>query len=142
MNAFELGKSIARGIKKIRFLPATNNYEALIDLPAILFEEYGTRDSNAMIERGEVLKMPNDIVSKYLYQGDVRADKPPTEETQCKLFRSAGLDGSLIWVGDEFCMRGFLRRYPDANGDLYEVTAERVDDKTPPPNSGAWEKKI
>jgi len=133
MNAFEVGKGISIGLRKIRFNPSTPNFEALTHLPAFPFETWS--QSNDMIERGEVRKMPDDNVSKYLYQGDVRGDRPPNTEPQCKLFRHAGHDGTLEWIEEEFCMRGFIRKYNDV---LYEVIVDRVDDKTVPPNSTSW----
>ena len=135
-KTYELMLGIGRGIRKIRFLPATNNYEALIDLPAAVFEKYKP-DPERMYDRGEVLRMPGDDVSKYLLTGDgrIQNDRPPPENSLCKLFRNAGLDGQFDWIREEFCMRGFIRRH---DGKLYEVTAERVDDGTPPPNSGSW----
>jgi len=134
--AYDLMFGVGRGIRKIRFLPATNNYEALIDIPAMVFEEY-TPDPQRMYDRGEVLRMQDDDVSKYLLTGDgrIQNNQPPPVNSLCKLFRNAGLDGQFEWVREEFCMKGFIRSY---NGKLYEVTAERVDDATAPPNSNAW----
>jgi len=136
---YDLMLGVSRGVRKIRFLPATNNYEALIDLPALLFEEYTNADPDRMYDRGEVLKMPGDKVSKYLLTGDgrIQPDKPPPENSLCKLFRNAGLDGAFEWVREEFCTRGFLRHH---NGKLWRVKVDRVDDATPPPNAtDRWE---
>ena len=133
-RAREYGGKIGEGLGFVRFLPATNNYEALVRLPALLFQEYAP-DPERMYERGEVLRMPGDNVSKYLIQNDgkIQLDKPPPENSLCKLFRNAA---RADWVEEEFCERGFVRTYDD--GKDYVVIVDTVDDKIPPPNSQSW----
>ena len=130
--AYEKGKAITKGIGYMRFLPATNNYTALVTLPYMCFEEYAP-DGQRMYERGEVVRVGRE---KYLLQGDGRidVDKPPPVNPLCKLFRDSG---RYPWVREEYCLQGFEREY---NGEWYKVIADRVDDATIPPNSQAWEK--
>jgi hypothetical protein len=143
-NLREAGIDIGKGIGFIRFLPATNNYEALVRIPASLFQEY-TPDNERMYERGEVLKMPGDNVSKYLLTGDgrIQTDRPPPENSLCRLFRHSG---RFEWVREEYCSRGFERHYTDPNNHermgWYRVTANNAgDNNTPPPNiPHVWER--
>ena len=136
-TGFALGRIIS-GVRKFRFLPATNNYESLVDLPAYLFEEYTGADPERMYERGEVLKMPLDNVSKYLLTGDGRipADRPPFENSLCRLFRDASPG---MWIREEYCSKGFVRYY---DGAWYMVIANNAgDNNTPPPGlPQTWEK--
>jgi len=121
----------------MRFLPATNNYEALVRLPAGLFLEY-VPDDQRMYERGEVLRMPGGLVCKYLFTGDgkIQLDKPPPENSLCRLFRNAS---RFEWVREEYCSNGFERFYEDPNDPnrtgWYKCIAMNAgDNNTPPPN--------
>ena len=142
-EARERGRQVGEAIGFLRFLPATNNFKALIRFPAVLFQEY-VPDPERNYERGEVLKMPDDNVCKYLLQGDgrIQNNQPPPENSLCKLFRN---NGRFPWVREEFCERGFERFWenpqrPEEDG-WYRVIVDTVDDGTPPPNAPQrWEK--
>jgi len=133
-----LGRVIS-GARKIRFLPATNNYEALLDFPAFFFEAYDPADPERMYERGEVLGVPGGLVSKYLLTGDGRVDpaQGPQGSSLCRLFRDR--KGIYDWEREEYCSYGALRVY---EGYTYRLTAANAgDNNTPPPNMPQiWEK--
>jgi hypothetical protein len=143
-RARETGRSASEGIRFIRFLPATNNYEALVRLRAVLFQEYKP-DPERMFERGEVLKMPGDNVSKYLLQGDgrIQIDRPPPINSLCRLFRDGGRYG---WVREEYCSFGFERFWenpnrPEENGWYRVIRDNAGDNVTPPPGvPQTWER--
>ena len=141
-KARDVGKQIGKALGLIRFIPSTPNFEALVRLPAFLFQEY-TVDGERMYERGEVLRMPGDLVSKYLLQGDGRIDpsNPPPTNSLCKLFRN---NGRFDWVREEYCIKDFERYYDDGSErkGWYRVTAANAgDNNTPPPNAPqVWEK--
>jgi len=140
---YNLMYSLGKGIRKIRFIPNTENYEALIDLSALFFETF-VYDAQTQYYTGNVLKMPDDDISKYLCMGDgIRFDddpnrKDPVVHNQWKLFRHAGLLEDWQWEREEFCMKGFVRRDPQ-NNKRYRVIVDRIDDATEPRNSSAWE---
>jgi hypothetical protein len=143
----EKGRQIGEGIALLRFLPATNNYKALNRFPAFLFQEYKP-DPERNYERGEVIRMPDDSVSKYLLTGDGRIQSTPRIENNqvqpslLKLFRNAA---RANWVREEFCERGFERYWenpqrPEENG-WYRVIVDVVDDADTPPNAPQrWER--
>jgi len=141
----EAGKQIGEGISFIKFLPATNNYEALVRLPAILFQEYEPNPER-MYERGEVLKMPGDNVSKYLLTGDgrIQNDRPPPENSLCRLFRNRE---RCEWAREEYCSNGFERYYDDGDPKRtgwYKVIASNAGDNntSPPGLPNIWKKII
>jgi len=140
----EAGQNIAEGMRLIRFLPATNNYEALVRFPASVFQLY-MPDPERMYERGEVLRMSDDNISKYLLTGDGRIsiDKPPPKNSLCRLFRNSS---RFPWEREEYCSRGFERHYVDPNSSertgWYRVIQTNAgDNNTPPPNMPqTWER--
>lgn len=135
---------IGEGMRFMRFLPATNNYEALVRFPAYIFEKYKP-DPERMYERGEVLRMPDDDVSKYLLTGDgrIQNDRPPTENSLCRLFRDSDRHD---WVREEYCSKGFERHYTDPDDaqrtGWYKCIADNAgDNNTPPPGvPQTWQK--
>jgi hypothetical protein len=113
----------------------------------MLFQEY-VEDHSRQYERGEVIRIGGDTVSKYLVMADGRIQEPIRIEGNevrpsiLKLFRNSN---RYPWVREEFCEFGFERYYenpqrPEENG-WYRVIVDVVDDATPPPNnSNAWKK--
>ena len=146
-NMRELGRQTGEAVRLIRFIPTTDNFKALIRFAAIFFEEY-THEPQRDRQRGQVVKMPGDNVSKYLMENDGRIQETPRIENNevqpriLKLFRNSS---RFPWVSGEFCERGFERYWenpnrPEENG-WYRVIIDLVDDSTPPPNAPQrWEK--
>ena len=136
MNDYrESGRIFASGIRAlglVRFLPSTNNYDALIAAHYSYFQKY-TPDSERMYDRGEVVR---DGINKWLLQGDGRLDAaiPLENQSLLKLFRD---NGRYEWAREEYVLQGFERSY---NGQWYRCIAVREDSATPPPNNPAsWE---
>ena len=129
-KARDAGKSIGEALRYVDFF---YSMEALARLPAMLFAEYAP-DPDRNYNRGEVVRVDN---AKYLLQNWGRIDpaQPPPVNSLCKLFRDGG---RYEWAREEYCIRGFERSY---EGVWYRVTADSVDDATPPPNNPqAWER--
>jgi len=132
---FDVGLALGSAtqmVKLIDFSVSERNHTALVIAHWSLFDEY-VPDPERMYNRGEVVRVGG---SKYLLQnqGRIDLDKPPEINPLCKLFRDAG---RYEWAREEYCLRGFERQY---DGEWYRVTADRVDDSTPPPNSNSWER--
>jgi len=107
---FEVGFAVTHAISMLRFLPATNNYDALVTFPYLCFEEY-VPDAERQYERGQVVR---ESCCKYLIQNDgVRIDVSRPLREQLKLFRDSGRydeDGApRTWVREEYCLNGFQR---------------------------------
>ena len=139
---YDLGFSLGAGLSYIRFIPSTNNFKALVRLPAMAFQEY-VADPNRDYERGEVITMPGDEVSKYLLTGDgriqttARIENDQVQPSLLKLFRNKE---PAPWVREEFCELGFERTY---QGHTYKVKVAVVDDATPPPNAtDRWDQVV
>ena len=132
MTKREEGRGLGESVKRTNYF---NNMMALAYLPYVYVPEY-VHDTQREYMRGEVTRVG---VNKFLLQGDGRLNEQPyIEDNQAKpslvkLFRDAG---RYEWVREEYCIKGFERSY---NGKWYRVTAEIVDDSTPPGNSQAWE---
>jgi hypothetical protein len=139
-KAYMLGYDTTDAISMLRFLPATNNYNALIKFPYSWFQKI--KPLNERYERGEVLQ---DNGYKYLAENDnISVDPGRPLEEQFKLFRDPNAydeDGTpRLYVPKEYCLKGFPRWYesesrPEDTG-WWEVYSDRVDSAIPPPSDG------
>ena len=141
------GRQVGEAISFMRFLPATNNFKALVRFPAILFQEY-VHNPERMYERGEVIKLPGDNICKFLLTGDGRIQTQPrieNNQVQPSLLKLLRNSSRFPWVREEFCERGFERYWENPNrreeDGWYKVIVDVVDDATPPPNAPQrWQK--
>jgi len=136
----DVGRRTRLGIQRVKFLPTTDNFIALTDLPAIWFEEYAP-DPDRQYVRGHVLKMPGDNISKYLSEHDgvrIQASRPPghPDNRDFKLFRNGG---RYRHVRGEFVRKGWWRWWDSDPGrqqqhGWYEMLSEHNDENHDPPN--------
>ena len=134
--ARDAGLSVGAAFRYINFFYAMG---ALVRLPYLLFPAY-VPDGDRQYNQGEVIRVG---AEKYLLQnwGGIDPNTPPPTNPLCKLFRDGG---RYPWVREEYCLKGFERYYDDGDPNRtgwYAVTADYVDDATPPPNApNMWEK--
>ena len=143
---FNKGYAVTQAVGLLRFLPARNNYVALVTFPYEYFQVRSS-DPNKRYERGEVFQ---DNGYKYLAENDNISIAPDRLlHEQFKLFRDSGKfdeDGTpREWTRGECCLKGFERWHEDTgnptNTGWWCVISEFVDNNTPPPNDAQnWEK--